>query len=90
MSLLWKVASVHIRIDVIPGPSVDRRPMLSIRDNGGGMGRSALHRMLSFGVSSSSNKRIGRYGNGFKSSSMRLGVCHHHYSSCPPETQLPV
>jgi hypothetical protein len=34
----------------------------------------ALHRMMSFGVSRQSSERIGRYGNGFKSSSMRLGA----------------
>ena len=48
--------------------------MITVRDNGGGMDRLAMHRMMSFGVSSESSKRIGRYGNGFKSSSIRLAA----------------
>ena len=47
--------------------------MLSVRDNGGGMDRAAMHRMMSFGESAEGGKRIDRYGNGFKSSAMRLG-----------------
>ena len=59
---------LQIRIDVRPGP------MLCVTDNGGGMTAGGLHRMMSFGVSSCVAGDIGRYGNGFKSSSMRLGA----------------
>jgi hypothetical protein len=67
-----KVDAVQIHVDVRPAD--DGAPMLLVRDNGGGMDRAAMHRMMSFGVSAESSKRIGRYGNGFKSSSMRLAA----------------
>ncbi|RUS81130.1 hypothetical protein EGW08_011116, partial [Elysia chlorotica] len=50
-------------------------------DNGAGMDRDKLHKMLSFGFcekdifeSSASHQPIGHYGNGFKSGSMRIGT----------------
>ncbi|XP_026788143.1 MORC family CW-type zinc finger protein 3b isoform X2 [Pangasianodon hypophthalmus] len=46
-------------------------------DNGAGMTRAKLHKMLSFGYSDKKAMRdhvpVGVYGNGFKSGSMRLG-----------------
>ncbi|XP_058235919.1 MORC family CW-type zinc finger protein 3b isoform X2 [Hemibagrus wyckioides] len=46
-------------------------------DNGAGMTRAKLHKMLSFGYSDKKALRdhvpVGVYGNGFKSGSMRLG-----------------
>lgn len=52
---------------------------LIIMDNGFGMTVEKLHRMLGFGHSEKTSnilkgrKAIGRYGNGFKSGSMRIG-----------------
>ncbi|KAM8799971.1 MORC family CW-type zinc finger protein 4 [Eudromia elegans] len=50
---------------------------LSFTDNGAGMTPHKLHRMLSFGSKENavpgSAPRVGVYGNGFKSGSMRLG-----------------
>ncbi|KAK3530356.1 hypothetical protein QTP86_024343, partial [Hemibagrus guttatus] len=50
---------------------------LSFMDNGAGMTRAKLHKMLSFGYSDKKAVRdhvpVGVYGNGFKSGSMRLG-----------------
>ncbi|KAI4897370.1 hypothetical protein NFI96_017359, partial [Prochilodus magdalenae] len=50
---------------------------LSFMDNGAGMNRARLHKMLSFGYSDKKAVRdhvpVGVYGNGFKSGSMRLG-----------------
>ncbi|XP_076838789.1 MORC family CW-type zinc finger protein 3b isoform X2 [Brachyhypopomus gauderio] len=50
---------------------------LSFMDNGEGMTRARLHKMLSFGYSDKKAVRdhvpVGIYGNGFKSGSMRLG-----------------
>ncbi|MCI4393743.1 hypothetical protein PGIGA_G00161010 [Pangasianodon gigas] len=50
---------------------------LSFMDNGAGMTRAKLHKMLSFGYSDKKAMRdhvpVGVYGNGFKSGSMRLG-----------------
>ncbi|KAK1363128.1 Protein MICRORCHIDIA like [Heracleum sosnowskyi] len=48
---------------------------LLIQDDGGGMGPEAMRRCLSFGFSNKKSKSaIGQYGNGFKTSSMRLGA----------------
>ncbi|KAF4075187.1 hypothetical protein AMELA_G00231580 [Ameiurus melas] len=50
---------------------------LSFMDNGTGMTRAKLHKMLSFGYSDKKAVKdhvpVGVYGNGFKSGSMRLG-----------------
>ncbi|XP_047658678.1 MORC family CW-type zinc finger protein 3b isoform X2 [Tachysurus fulvidraco] len=50
---------------------------LSFMDNGAGMTRAKLHKMLSFGYSDKKAMRdhvpVGVYGNGFKSGSMRVG-----------------
>uniref|UniRef100_A0A3B1IUQ6 MORC family CW-type zinc finger 3b n=1 Tax=Astyanax mexicanus TaxID=7994 RepID=A0A3B1IUQ6_ASTMX len=51
---------------------------LSFMDNGAGMNRARLHKMLSFGYSNKEAVKdhipVGIYGNGFKSGSMRLGM----------------
>ncbi|XP_008273840.1 MORC family CW-type zinc finger protein 3a [Stegastes partitus] len=50
---------------------------LSFMDNGNGLDRETMHKMLSFGYSDkiavNGQEPIGIYGNGFKSGSMRLG-----------------
>lgn len=46
-----------------------------IQDDGGGMDPEAMRRCMSFGFSDKNSKlAIGQYGNGFKTSSMRLGA----------------
>lgn len=53
----------------------DGTPALLIQDDGGGMDPEAVRRCMSFGFSDKkSNSAIGRYGNGFKTSTMRLGA----------------
>ncbi|KAL2492634.1 Histidine kinase [Abeliophyllum distichum] len=53
----------------------DGNPALLIQDDGGGMDPEAMRRCLSFGFSDKNSKTaIGQYGNGFKTSSMRLGA----------------
>ncbi|KAG8644062.1 protein MICRORCHIDIA 6 isoform X2 [Manihot esculenta] len=53
----------------------DGSPALLIQDNGGGMDPEAMRRCMSFGFSDKKNKSaIGQYGNGFKTSTMRLGA----------------
>lgn len=48
---------------------------LVIQDDGGGMSPEDLRRCMSFGFShKSTDSSIGQYGNGFKSSTMRLGA----------------
>ncbi|KHN30927.1 protein MICRORCHIDIA 6-like [Glycine soja] len=53
----------------------DGSPALLIQDDGGGMDPDAMRRCMSFGFSDKKSQfAIGRYGNGFKTSSMRLGA----------------
>ncbi|XP_038879002.1 protein MICRORCHIDIA 6-like isoform X1 [Benincasa hispida] len=53
----------------------DGSPALLIQDDGGGMDPEAMRRCMSFGFSDKSSKSaIGQYGNGFKTSTMRLGA----------------
>ncbi|PWA76152.1 Histidine kinase-like ATPase, ATP-binding domain-containing protein [Artemisia annua] len=53
----------------------DGSPALLIQDNGSGMSPEAMRQCLSFGFSDKkSDSAIGKYGNGFKTSSMRLGA----------------
>ncbi|KAJ8771056.1 hypothetical protein K2173_023381 [Erythroxylum novogranatense] len=53
----------------------DNSPALVFQDDGGGMDPAALRKCMSLGYSSKkSNTTIGQYGNGFKTSTMRLGA----------------
>ncbi|XP_030458256.1 protein MICRORCHIDIA 6-like isoform X2 [Syzygium oleosum] len=53
----------------------DGSPALLIQDDGGGMDPEALRQCMSFGFSDKKEKSaIGQYGNGFKTSTMRLGA----------------
>jgi hypothetical protein len=62
--------STEVIIDVIQSDPVQ----LVVQDNGHGMSSDALHAMLSFGhCMKQGDNNIGRYGNGFKSGSMRIG-----------------
>eukprot|EP00258_Populus_trichocarpa_P026434 XP_024442453.1 protein MICRORCHIDIA 6 isoform X3 [Populus trichocarpa] len=61
-------------VDKISNPR-DGSPALLIQDDGGGMDPEAIRRCMSFGFSDKKSKSaIGQYGNGFKTSSMRLGA----------------
>ncbi|XP_021762891.1 protein MICRORCHIDIA 6-like isoform X1 [Chenopodium quinoa] len=64
----------QVIIDKISNPR-DGSPSLFFQDNGGGMSPEAIRRCMSFGFSDKKSKSaIGRYGNGFKTSTMRLGA----------------
>ncbi|KAJ0048519.1 hypothetical protein Pint_15486 [Pistacia integerrima] len=53
----------------------DGSPALLFQDDGGGMDPEAMRHCMSFGFSDKKLKSaIGKYGNGFKTSSMRLGA----------------
>ncbi|XP_056169788.1 protein MICRORCHIDIA 2-like isoform X3 [Syzygium oleosum] len=53
----------------------DNSPALLIQDDGGGMDPDGIRKCVSLGYSSKkSNTTIGQYGNGFKTSTMRLGA----------------
>ncbi|KAL3818797.1 hypothetical protein ACJIZ3_004702 [Penstemon smallii] len=53
----------------------DNSPALLFQDDGGGMNPECMRKCMSLGYSSkTSNTTIGQYGNGFKTSTMRLGA----------------
>lgn len=55
--------------------SKDNSPALLFQDDGGGMDPERMRKCMSLGYSSKiSNTTIGQYGNGFKTSTMRLGA----------------
>ncbi|XP_065151482.1 MORC family CW-type zinc finger protein 3b isoform X1 [Paramisgurnus dabryanus] len=68
---------VHARQIWIDWTRIKGLDCLSFTDNGVGLTRAKLHKMLSFGFSEKKAVRghipVGVYGNGFKSGSMRLG-----------------
>eukprot|EP01051_Picozoa_sp_SAG22_P009167 SAG22_NODE_745_length_7499_cov_2.796622_3_plen_96_part_00 len=74
---------------------------LVVVDDGNGMNMDRLHKMLSFGYNDKVDrfggvngvKPIGKYGNGFKSGSMRLGkdtmvFTKHTGESCSPPPRV--
>ncbi|KAM6570034.1 hypothetical protein CsatB_018019 [Cannabis sativa] len=65
--------ATFVVVDEISNPR-DGNPALLIQDDGGGMDPIAMRGCLSFGFSEKSKSSIGRYGNGFKTSTMRLGA----------------
>uniref|UniRef100_A0A8C4RHX4 MORC family CW-type zinc finger protein 3 n=1 Tax=Erpetoichthys calabaricus TaxID=27687 RepID=A0A8C4RHX4_ERPCA len=68
------VAAKHIWIDKTV---IKENICLTFMDDGNGMDRDTMHKMLSFGFSDKvavkGHVPVGLYGNGFKSGSMRLG-----------------
>ncbi|KAL9245901.1 hypothetical protein vseg_019500 [Gypsophila vaccaria] len=53
----------------------DHSPALLFHDDGGGMNPDGMRKCMSLGYSSKKSKTtIGQYGNGFKTSTMRLGA----------------
>ncbi|GLT77527.1 hypothetical protein SLA2020_491000 [Shorea laevis] len=66
--------ATFVIVDKISNPR-DGSPALLIQDDGGGMDPDAMRHCMSFGFSDKKSKSaIGQYGNGFKTSSMRLGA----------------
>ncbi|KAG4165686.1 hypothetical protein ERO13_A13G086300v2 [Gossypium hirsutum] len=66
--------ATFVIVDKISNPR-DGSPALLVQDDGGGMDPEAIRRCMSFGFSDKKSKSaIGQYGNGFKTSSMRLGA----------------
>ncbi|XVF17969.1 hypothetical protein REPUB_Repub10bG0171000 [Reevesia pubescens] len=64
-----KVDKIDVMKDNSPGPA------LLFLDDGGGMDPELIRKCMSLGYSSKkSNTTIGQYGNGFKTSTMRLGA----------------
>lgn len=67
--------ATFVRVDVMRNPR-NGDPMLLIEDDGGGMDPDCIRRCMSLGYSAKSKlaNTIGQYGNGFKTSTMRLGA----------------
>ncbi|XP_073386683.1 protein MICRORCHIDIA 7 isoform X2 [Physcomitrium patens] len=67
--------ATFVNVDVSLHPR-NRSPMLVIQDDGGGMTPDRMRQCMSLGYSSKSksDNSIGQYGNGFKTSTMRLAA----------------
>jgi hypothetical protein len=66
--------ATFIRVDKTTNPK-DGSSMLLFQDDGGGMDPEGIRQCMSLGFSSKRSKTtIGQYGNGFKTSTMRLGA----------------
>ncbi|KAI3891129.1 hypothetical protein MKW98_007434 [Papaver atlanticum] len=63
----------------------DGSRMLLVEDNGGGMSPGTMRHCISLGYSAKSKlaNTIGQYGNGFKTSTMRVGADVIVFSRCP-------
>ncbi|KAJ1279124.1 hypothetical protein BS78_04G131800 [Paspalum vaginatum] len=67
--------ATYVNIDMVENKK-DQTRMLLIEDNGGGMNPDKMRHCMSLGYSVKSKVKntIGQYGNGFKTSTMRLGA----------------
>uniref|UniRef100_A0ACD5UPJ8 Uncharacterized protein n=1 Tax=Avena sativa TaxID=4498 RepID=A0ACD5UPJ8_AVESA len=67
--------ATFVNIDMLEN-SRDKTRMLLVEDNGGGMDPEKMRQCMSLGYSAKSQlaNTIGQYGNGFKTSTMRLGA----------------
>ncbi|GBG78259.1 hypothetical protein CBR_g26290 [Chara braunii] len=66
--------ATFVKVDKVYNPR-DNHPALLIQDDGGGMDPEGIRRCMSLGYScKNTNLTIGQYGNGFKTSTMRLGA----------------
>ncbi|CAN1796978.1 Protein MICRORCHIDIA 4 [Linum perenne] len=72
-----------VKIDMLKNKK-DGSPMILIEDDGGGMDPDKMRKCMSLGFSAKSkmDSTIGQYGNGFKTSTMRLGADVIVFSRC--------
>ncbi|MCO5602582.1 hypothetical protein L7F22_056716 [Adiantum nelumboides] len=74
--------ATFVRVDKVTD-TLDNTPALQIHDDGGGMDPDSMRHCMSLGYSrKTSNMTIGQYGNGFKTSTMRLGADAIVFSRC--------
>ncbi|KAL6294206.1 hypothetical protein ACE6H2_002348 [Prunus campanulata] len=73
----------YVHIDMLRNKK-DGSEMLVVEDNGGGMAPDKMRQCMSLGYSAKSKmaNTIGQYGNGFKTSTMRLGADVIVFSRC--------
>ncbi|MFS7951173.1 putative histidine kinase/HSP90-like ATPase superfamily, morc, S5 domain 2 [Helianthus anomalus] len=78
--------ATYVKIDMLKNKK-DNSRMLLIEDNGGGMDPDKIRHCMSLGYSLKSKVKdmIGQYGNGFKTSTMRLGADVIVFSRCSGE-----
>ncbi|KAG5520583.1 hypothetical protein RHGRI_033235 [Rhododendron griersonianum] len=76
--------ATYVLVDVLINKR-DKNKMLLVEDNGGGMTPDKMRQCMSLGysVKSKMTNTIGQYGNGFKTSTMRLGADVIVFSRCP-------
>ncbi|KAF8408455.1 hypothetical protein HHK36_007608 [Tetracentron sinense] len=75
--------ATYVSIDMLKNKK-DGSKMLLVEDNGGGMDPDKMRQCMSLGYSAKSKlaNTIGQYGNGFKTSTMRLGADVIVFSRC--------
>ncbi|CAH9117263.1 unnamed protein product [Cuscuta europaea] len=75
--------ATYVSVDVL-NSNKDHSRMILVEDNGGGMTLDKMRQCMSLGYSAKSKmaNTIGQYGNGFKTSSMRLGADVIVFSRC--------
>ncbi|MCL7041708.1 hypothetical protein MKW94_018561 [Papaver nudicaule] len=76
--------ATYCNIDMVLNKK-DGSRMLLVEDNGGGMSPGTMRHCMSLGYSAKSKlvNTIGQYGNGFKTSTMRVGADVIVFSRCP-------
>ncbi|KAG8365840.1 hypothetical protein BUALT_Bualt17G0013700 [Buddleja alternifolia] len=75
--------ATYVHVDVLENMK-DKTKMVLVEDNGGGMTPDKMRQCMSLGYSAKSKmaNTIGQYGNGFKTSTMRLGADVIVFSRC--------
>lgn len=80
--------ATFVIVDKFKNPRSGEAALL-VQDDGGGMDPDSLRRCMSFGFSDKqSDATIGQYGNGFKTSTMRLGADVIVFSRCSNKRTL--
>ncbi|KAL8520227.1 hypothetical protein ACS0TY_010949 [Phlomoides rotata] len=75
--------ATYVHVDVLRNKK-NKSQMVVVQDNGGGMAPDKMRQCMSLGYSVKSKEAntIGQYGNGFKTSTMRLGADVIVFSRC--------
>ncbi|XP_051116073.1 protein MICRORCHIDIA 7 isoform X2 [Andrographis paniculata] len=75
--------ATYVSVDVLENDNNSHK-MVVVQDNGGGMTPNKMRQCMSLGYSAKSKmaNTIGQYGNGFKTSTMRLGADVIVFSRC--------
>ncbi|EOA19566.1 hypothetical protein CARUB_v10002587mg [Capsella rubella] len=76
--------ATYVHVNSATNERDEKSNILIVEDNGGGMNPSTFRECLSLGYSRKRNMadRVGQYGNGFKTSTMRLGADAIVFSRC--------